>query len=446
MEPKVVLFLGIIQNLLFVKASFLGGTISWRVIPHHNTIQFICRTTYEKSTGPCGNPCLSSDKGKTKPSSIFDNIFWQYDNGTITDTKYNLNYILTTVSNTPSYEQGENKFLIPLSNVSRFTLRLNNISWILTGTAKAPASVALKITVNTYIRNDTNMPNASPISALAPYIGIQHSCRTVIKIPVIDPDDDRVGCRWAESQDCDQSCTDLPHAELNQKDCTIELDTNTRNGYRPGQKYRVTLMADDYPRYDVFMNNKIITPQQKMSSTPVQFTIHIVNGPTSCSTGMKFVALTLPENIRVPYPPNRPRLINGVYLETPDVNKTSFVVSLSKGCTYQQLPDDTSRTNVTRLYEVCKVTPRDMIGDALFCVWAMNGYGVTSQPRCVDVIVAGRNECSAAPCMGNETCYNLFMSHSCRCENGYKRPFCIQDTTIWFGSPATPVENLLQTG
>ncbi|VDI11707.1 Hypothetical predicted protein, partial [Mytilus galloprovincialis] len=283
------------------------------------TIQFICRTTYEKSTGPCGNPCLSSDKGKTKPSSIFDNIFWQYDNGTITDTKYNLNYILTTVSNTPPYEQGENKFLIPLSNVSRFTLRLNNISWILTGTGKAPASVALKITVNTYIRNDTNMPNASPISALAPYIGIQHSCRTVIKIPVIDPDDDRVGCRWAESQDCDQSCTDLPHAELNQKDCTIELDANTRNGYRPGQKYRVTLMADDYPRYDVFMNNKIITPQQKMSSTPVQFTIHIVNGPTSCSTGMKFVALTLPENIRVPYPPNRPHLINGVYLETPDV-------------------------------------------------------------------------------------------------------------------------------
>lgn len=60
-----------------------------------------------------------------------------------------------------------------------------------------------------------------------------------------------------------------------QKDCTIELDANTRNGYRPGQKYRVTLMVDDYPRYDVFMNNKIVTPQQKMSSTPVQVTITV---------------------------------------------------------------------------------------------------------------------------------------------------------------------------
>ncbi|CAG2217554.1 unnamed protein product [Mytilus edulis] len=147
-------------------------------------------------------------------------------------------------------------------------------------------------------------------------------------------------------------------------------------------------MVDDYPRYDVFMNNKAVTPQQKLSSTPVQFTVHIVNGSTSCDTDMKFVSLTLPENLRVPYPPNMPHLINGVYLETSNVNKTSFVVSLSKGCTYQQLPDDTGRTNVTRLYEICEVTPRDMIGDALICVWALNNYGVTSQPRCIDVIVA----------------------------------------------------------
>ncbi|CAC5379071.1 unnamed protein product [Mytilus coruscus] len=338
-------------------------------------IQFICRTTWEKNTGPCGNSCSSSDIGKTKPSSIFDNIFWQYDNGTITDTKYNLNYVLTTVSNTPSYEQGESKFLIPLSNIPRFTLRLNNISWILTGTDKTPVSVVLKIAVNTYIRNDTNMPNASPISALPPYIGLQQSCQTVIKIPVIDPDDDSVACRWAESKDCDQSCTDLPHADLNQKACTIELYASTRNGYQPGQRYRVTLMVDDFPRYGIFMNNKAVTPQQKISSTPVQFTIHIVNGPTSCDTNMKFVSLTVPENLRVPYPTNMPQLLNGVYLETSNVNNTSFLVSLSKGCTYQQLPDDNGRKNVTRLYEICKVTPKDMIGDALFCVWAMNNYG-----------------------------------------------------------------------
>ena len=73
----------------------------------------------------------------------------------------------------------------------------------------------------------------------------------------------------------------------------------------------------------------------------LQFTIHIVNGPTSCNTGMKFVALTLPENIRVPYPPNRPHLINGVYLETPDVKYVytycEFCAQLIKLLTLQRI-------------------------------------------------------------------------------------------------------------
>ena len=55
-------------------------------------------------------------------------------------------------------------------------------------------------------RNDTGRINSSPRILSIPPLRLQYSCTYTIRLPVSDPDNDTVRCRWAVGRECSSVC------------------------------------------------------------------------------------------------------------------------------------------------------------------------------------------------------------------------------------------------
>lgn len=78
----------------------------------YTQIRYTYRMTYELGTGPCGLGCSERDIGKgTTSRQPFNETYWTCLKGCSNNvTGSNLNYIVTALGESPSWEQGENRF------------------------------------------------------------------------------------------------------------------------------------------------------------------------------------------------------------------------------------------------------------------------------------------------------------------------------------------------
>jgi len=87
------------------------------------------------------------------------------------------------------------------------------------------AAWELRVTFNF---NTTSRPsgNASPVSKMSPIINMFHGCHYSIQLPTVDPDGDRIRCRWASAslRECSDVCTALPGAALDEERCILSYN------------------------------------------------------------------------------------------------------------------------------------------------------------------------------------------------------------------------------
>ena len=117
---------------------------------------------------------------------------------------------------------------------------------------------------------------------------LQANCNHTIRIPVTDPDNDIVRCRWAVGDDeCRSICGEFPEAVLDPDSCSIMYTANQGVGYRAA-----AIMIED------FLPGSTVP----MSSVGLQFLVLLVNS-SSCSDTPEFIPPTPEDDSCVAIPP-----------------------------------------------------------------------------------------------------------------------------------------------
>lgn len=146
----------------------------------------------------------------------------------------------------------------------------------------------ISTTFSTNRRNDTGHINSTPRAITAPVLRLQDNCSHTIRIPVVDPDNDIVRCRWAEGSECAGVCQAFPGAVLDSTSCSITYHTNQVVGYRVA-----AIMIEDF----------IPESTSPLSSTALQFLVLVVDSNMPCFAAPQFVSPTIPAGTCVAIPP-----------------------------------------------------------------------------------------------------------------------------------------------
>ena len=121
-------------------------------------------------------------------------------------------------------------------------------------------------------RNDTGRINSSPRVLPIPALRLQSGCRYTIPLPVSDPDNDTVRCRWAVGNECSSICNQLTGATLDANTCAITYTASF--GIRAA-----AIMIEDYAPG---------SPHRPLSSVALQFLIIGYSSFQSCPSQTDF--------------------------------------------------------------------------------------------------------------------------------------------------------------
>ena len=137
--------------------------------------------------------------------------------------------------------------------------------------------------------NDTGRINSTSRAITTPLLRLQANCNHKIRIPVTDPDNDTVRCRWAVGLDeCGRICDRFPGAVLDPESCSIMYTADQGVGYRAA-----AIMIED------FLPGSTVP----MSSVGLQFLVFVFSSTRPCSDAPEFIPPTPEDGSCVAIPP-----------------------------------------------------------------------------------------------------------------------------------------------
>ena len=235
---------------------------------------------------------------RRSPGGVFCNQS-VIDSGNLIGTSHNLNCQRgcseSTISNVTfrctdfSIEEdwtfGERIFLYTFNEGPDITIAYTGRAWI------SPFDSDWSILTNFSIvrRNDTGRINSTPRAITSPVLRLQENCNHRIRIPVTDPDNDIVRCRWAVGQvECGGICGGFPGAGLDPDSCSFTYTANQGVGFRAA----AIVIEDFLPGSTV-----------PMSSVALQFLVLVFNSTRPCSLAPEFIPPTPEDDSCVAIPP-----------------------------------------------------------------------------------------------------------------------------------------------
>ena len=298
-----------------------------------------------------------------------DSLKCQYGcSGTIT----RLSYLCTDYSSTEDWSFGEQHLTYNFSNSydSTVTIGFSSCCWVSYGTWN------LSTTFSLVMRSDIGKINSSPRAIVTPVLRLQGGCNHTIMLPVSDPDNDIVRCRWAVGKECSAVChtSAFVGATLDSNSCTIKYNVNSPS--ITSTLFNVAaLMIEDF----------IPGSSQPLSSVALQFVVLIVPSTQACSAQPQFTSPTLPNGVCISIPPGT--------TFTTQVTSNAGVSSISIIEIQTVSPFGTNKGNLqhvtgTNLYYVNVTwTPQANQQNQThqLCYVALNSVGVSSPQHCVQL-------------------------------------------------------------
>ena len=190
-------------------------------------------------------------------------------------------FICTYYSIEDNWLFGEYHTTYDFSNVTdqnTVTIGYNSIAWI----GAIGGSWNVSTTFSVVRRTDTGQINSSPQVLPTTPLYLQQGCSYTIPLPISDPDNDTVQCRWAVGTECKGICNKLPGAFLSSATCTITYTANYGTGIKG-----VAVMVEDYAPGSLY---------RPLSSVALQFLISVYYSSQPCPTQteyFKFPSITL---------------------------------------------------------------------------------------------------------------------------------------------------------
>ena len=223
--------------------------------------------------------CDSSSVAKSLLFSDGNTINCQYGcSGNIISS---MSYVCTYFSVEDDWSFGENYTTYLFNSVSdENTVTIGTVStaWI----NEVGSNWNISTTFSLVTRADTGKINSSPRVLPIPPLRLQQGCSYTISLPVSDPDNDTVQCRWAVGRECGSICDKFPGAVLDFSSCTITYTANDGTGIKA-----VAIMMEDYAPGSL---------HHPLSSVALQFLVSVYSSTQPCSTNtecFRFPTITL---------------------------------------------------------------------------------------------------------------------------------------------------------
>ncbi|XP_071949697.1 uncharacterized protein [Antedon mediterranea] len=241
-------------------------------------------------------------------------------------------------------------------------------------------------TIDLRPRPDTRLPNSSPYTTVIPIIRVQQGCSSKIRIPVSDPDYDTVRCRWTNEQrrECppnqfDHSvCGSLTEeSTLDSDECEIYFPATAEPGW-----YAVSMMIEDFATP---------TSTKALSTIPLQFLIKVFPLDEPCRQPEIFE----PPGTCFYLKPNKPWSID---VKARSGRRGVGIVEIGTASPAGMTKSPVKRVSRSRNdYAITlRWIPRET-GIHFVCLYARDTYGVTSDQRCLRLIVAASPASRIAP-------------------------------------------------
>ncbi|KAL9987825.1 hypothetical protein ACROYT_G002193 [Oculina patagonica] len=378
--------LTLLQWLLLVKAShFRYGDISWTPAGSSgNTIRFTFRLAFRKSYS---NRYYCDENTVRQGSLIGYGDSWsascsnpsnpQCSSSThLADTGFRC----TDFSNNEDWSMGENNFTytFPSSN-QPWTVSYSSCCWISSLYKYADGSWLVSTKIDLTRRSDIGRINSSPKSRSPAIVRFQEGCPKSLRIPVEDPDEDVVKCRWASQSESNMNSDSFPYGVLDEQNCVLKY--LGRSG--TAGTYAVTLTLEDFPAGTTNFNS--VRP---FSAVGLQFLVIITSQSGSCDDIPVFTESTPQDGecsevqIGSPY-------TTVIEVQLADFAKHVVEITTSSPSGMQV---SSLRFHGGIYYRNVTWYPSQyQVGQQLFCFQALDSSGLQSEWRCVTILVGLSN-------------------------------------------------------
>ena len=243
-----------------------------------------------------------------------------------------LAYQCTDFSATEDWSYGQNTIYYTFPSSGTVTVGYTGCCWI----SPFSSSWSLTTTFSMTPRSDTNVINSTPRASTSPVVRLQAGCTHEIVIPVSDPDDDVVKCRFATGSDCYDICGGIPGATIDSSSCTITYTANQGTGYKA-----VALSIEDFAPSD------LSTPLSKVN---LQFLVFVFSSNELCSASP--------------------------YFESPPTLKQGVCVAVAVGDTFTTRITANSNSSSATISEITTITPSGTNKGSLTQIGNTNSYYV----------------------------------------------------------------------
>ncbi|XP_067455264.1 uncharacterized protein [Thunnus thynnus] len=158
--------------------------------------------------------------------------------------------ILDRSTNAPQYNnqwcETETVLTKRITNDKPFQMRAASCCWISTRNSVQYWSLLASVDLGT--RSDTGEPNRSPDIAILPFLRVPQNCPRTYRLMSIDPDGDKVRCRYGNIGGAECSRCDQPSGfHLDQDSCTLHY----HYAYANPSVYGFELVVEDFPQQPI---------------------------------------------------------------------------------------------------------------------------------------------------------------------------------------------------
>ena len=284
----------------------------------------------------------------------------------------NVKFRCTDFSIEDNWSFGERQFTYTFNEGPDITIAFTGGDWI------SPFGVwSILTSFSTAKRNDTGRINSTPRAITTPLLRLQANCNHTIRIPVTDPDNDIVRCRWAVGyyDECGSICCGFPGADLDPETCSIMYTANKGVGYRAA----AIVIEDFLPGSTV-----------PMSSVGLQFLVLVFSSTRPCSDAPEFIPPTPEDDSCVAIPPGGTFHTMLVAMSGNENDTITEILTVSQaGLQKSDLFHDED-SNVFYVNITWTPTTHEENIIHLFCFRAINSAGLSTSWECVELL-AGHN-------------------------------------------------------
>ncbi|XP_074622578.1 uncharacterized protein LOC141880862 isoform X5 [Acropora palmata] len=386
-HPIVVNLLSFLALYLLSKAQashFRHAILTWAPVnSYSNTLILRFRMAFRRSFSPsynCDQSIINSGALRGSGGSWIARCRNSYcSSRTIADTGFQC----TDFSVDEDWTMGEKNFTYTFASVSKeWVVSYQGCCWISSLVKYPDGNWLVTTTINLTRRSDTGRINSSPVSKSPAIIRFKEGCPQSFRIPVEDPDDDVVRCRWATYSESSRHTDSFPHGVIDERACLLQY--NARRSGTAGT-YAVALTLEDFPVGTTDFNST--TP---FSAVGLQFLVIISARSGSCADVPLFTKATPTDGectevqIGLAY-----RAVIEVTLQDPSRRVTKIVTSSPVGMQLTPLRYDVSRGIFSR--NITWYPSQYQVGQQLYCFKAVDSAGSESEWRCITILVGLSN-------------------------------------------------------